>query len=89
MDLNKLPKQFCDSISIAYSPEYFAFAMFSGQNGNAYAITPEHAKRLLQYLSYNLENYEKTFGTINAEWSPGIQSPIQMIDLNNPNQSQG
>jgi hypothetical protein len=82
MDLNKIPKQFCDNITLAYSAEFFAVAMLSGQNLNAYTLTPQHAKRLLQYLSYNVENYEKTFGEIKADWKPGIQSPIQMIDLN-------
>lgn len=84
MDLSKIPKQFCESVTLGYAEEYFAVAMVSGQNVNAYSLTPQHAKRLLQYLTYNIENYEKSFGEIKAEWVPGVQSPIQMIDLNKP-----
>ena len=84
MDLNKIPKQFCDNVTIAYSAEYFALALTAGQNVNAYSLTPAHAKRLVQYLSYNIENYERSFGEIQAKWAPGIESPIQMIDLNKP-----
>lgn len=82
MDLNKLPKQFCDSITVAYTPEFFAMAMVNGDEIDAYSLTPEHAKRLTQYLQHNVAEYEKQFGEIKSEWKPGVQSPIQLIDLN-------
>jgi hypothetical protein len=85
MDLNKLPKQFCDSITVAYTPEFFAFVMINGDEMDAYSLTPAHAKRLMQYLAHNVSEYEKQFGGIEAEWKPGVQSPIQMVDLNRRN----
>ncbi len=85
MDLNKLPKQFCESVSIGYSPESFVMAMITGQNVGGYSLTPQHAKRLLQYLTHNIENYEKSFGEIKAQWTPGVESPIQIVDLNKKN----
>lgn len=82
MDLQKIPKQFCENITVAYSPEYFILAMLTGQNVNAYSLTPQHAKRLMQYLQYNVDNFEKNFGEIKAQWTPGVESPLQLVDLN-------
>jgi len=81
MDLSKVPKQFCENISVAYSQEFFIMGMFTGETGIAYALTPQHLKRLAQYLAHQVGEYEGKFGTINAEWIPGIQSPIQTKDL--------
>jgi hypothetical protein len=80
VDLKDAPKQFCDNISIGYSDEFFAVALFSGGMVDVYAITPEHAKRLSQSLAFNVGEYEKRFGEIKAEWSEGVRSPIQMSD---------
>lgn len=84
MDLNKIPKQFCENVHMGYSKEAFMLALISGQNIAAFALTPQHAKRLLLSLEYNLQEFEKNFGEIKTEWMPGVQSPIQMIDLNKP-----
>ena len=84
MDLNKIPKQFCENVNMGYSKEAFMLALISGQNIAAFALTPQHAKRLLLSLEYNLQEFEKNFGEIKTEWMPGVQSPIQMIDLNRP-----
>ena len=84
LNLNTLPKQFCESVTIGYSKEFFALALLSGQNVNAFALTPEHAKRTLLSLKYHVEEFEKSFGEIQADWSPGVESPIQMVDLTKP-----
>jgi hypothetical protein len=84
MDLSKLPKQFCDNVNMGYSEEFFILALLSGQNASIFALTPEHAKRLSLSLSYNIVEFENKFGAIKTEWFPGIQSPIQMIDLDKP-----
>ncbi len=55
--------------------------MMVGQQGVAYVLTPQHMKRLGQYLGHQLSEYERKFGPINAEWKPGIESPIQTKDL--------
>jgi len=81
MDLNKVPKQLCENISVAFSQEYFVMAMLAGEQGQAYALTPQHMKRLSQYLSHQLADYEKKFGEVKAEWIPGMQSPIQTSDV--------
>ena len=55
--------------------------MLTGETGITYALTPQHMKRLAQYLAHQITDYEKSFGEIRAEWKPGIQSPIQTKDV--------
>jgi hypothetical protein len=81
MELNKIPKQFCENITVAFSQEYFVMGMLAGEQGAFYALTPQHAKRLAQYLQHQVADYEARFGAINAEWKPGIESPMQTKDL--------
>ena len=81
MDLSKVPKQFCENISCAFSQEYFVMSMLTGEDSETYALTPQHMKRLAQYLAHQIGEYEKQFGEIQAQWSPGIQSPIQTKDI--------
>jgi len=47
----------------------------------AYALTPAHAKRLMQYIEHQVTEFESKFGPINAKWSPGIESPLQPKDI--------
>ena len=81
MDLAKVPKQFCENISVAFSQEFFVMTMLTGENGITYALTPQHMKRLAQYLAHQIEDYEKKFGAVEAQWTPNIQSPIQTKDI--------
>jgi hypothetical protein len=81
MDLTKIPKQFCENIAVALSKEYFVMSMLTGEAGITYALTPQHMKRLSQYISFQISEYEKQFGAIEAEWTPGIQSPLQTKDI--------
>ena len=81
MDLQKVPKQFCDNITVGYSQEAFILGMIAGESAMFYALTPQHMKRLNQYLENQVIEYESKFGEIKAEWSPGIQSPIQTKDI--------
>jgi len=89
MDLNKVPKQFCDNVTVGCSKEAFILIMQTGGTGTAYAFTPEHAKRLSQSLAHNIAEYEKSHGKIDAEWNPNIKSPIQSTDLPNDSGSTG
>lgn len=84
MDLNKIPKQFCENVNIGYNQESVVLALTSGQNLSAFALTPQHAKRLMLSLEHNMKEFEKSFGEIKTEWYPGVQSPMQMIDINKP-----
>lgn len=82
MNIEKAPKQFCDNVSVAFSQDFFALGMTSGEQGTAYALTPQHTKRLLQYLTYRVNEYEQKHGPINVEpWSPDIKSPLQMASV--------
>jgi hypothetical protein len=81
MDFNKIPKQFCENVVAGHSQENFVVLMSVGEATAAYALTPQHMKRLVQSLAHQVEEYEKKFGTINAKWSPGIESPLQPKDI--------
>ena len=81
MDINKIPKQFCDNVVAARSKESFTVGMLAGENGTFFALSPEHFKRLVQNLTHQLSEYEKEFGNVDAEWVPGVQSPIQTKDI--------
>jgi hypothetical protein len=76
-DLKKAPKLFCENIAIGTSKEYFVLGMSSGSQAHIFSLTPAHAKRLQQYLSYEISQYEQQFGTIDAPWTPLIKSPVQ------------
>lgn len=81
MDINKIPKQFAENVTVGFSGEFFALLMHVGETIASYALTPQHTKRLAQYLTFQVTEYEKKFGQIHAEWKPGIESPIQTKDL--------
>ncbi|XKT74392.1 MAG: DUF3467 domain-containing protein [Patescibacteria group bacterium UBA2163] len=81
MDLSKVPKQFCENITVAHSQESFFMGILNGENATFYALTPQHMKRLSQYLTNQVAEYEKRFGEIDAEWKPGIESPMQSKDI--------
>jgi tRNA C32,U32 (ribose-2'-O)-methylase TrmJ len=76
-DIKKAPKLFCESIHIAYTPEYFVMALSSGTQASIYSLTPEHTKRLQQYLTHQISEFEAKNGEIQADWNAKIVSPIQ------------
>lgn len=76
-DLKRAPKLFCESINIGYTAEFFITALSSGNQTAIYSLTPQHAKRLQQYLTHQINEFEKEHGEIKAEWSPTIVSPVQ------------
>ncbi len=76
-DFKNAPKLFCESISIAYTPEYFVMGVTSGNQGTMYTLTPQHAKRLQQYLAHQLQEFEEKNGEVKAHWDPNIISPVQ------------
>ena len=81
MDFNKIPKQFCDNMLTGHSKESFVLVMIAGETAQAYAFSPAHAKRVMQSLEHHVGEYERTFGEIDAKWTPGIESPIQTKDI--------
>jgi len=76
-DLKNAPKLFCESINVGFTPEYFVMALSSGSQGTIYSLTPQHVKRLQQYLTHQISEYEKEHGEITAEWNSNIVSPVQ------------
>ncbi len=76
-DLKKAPKLFCENITIGKSTEYFVLGLSSGTQANIFSLTPAHAKRLCQYLAYEVAEYEKENGDIHTSWKPLIKSPVQ------------
>jgi hypothetical protein len=83
-DLKKAPKLFCESVSVAFTPEYFVVALTSGEQGAIYSLTPQHAKRLQQYLAHQISEFEDKHGIIDAKWDPKIVSPVQRINPPSP-----
>ncbi|MCD5381809.1 MAG: DUF3467 domain-containing protein [Candidatus Pacebacteria bacterium] len=76
-DLQKAPKQFCENIKVGFTPEYFIMGLSSGAHANIYALSAGHMKRLAQYLTNQVEQYEEKHGHIDAEWNPNVPSPLQ------------
>ena len=79
-DLKNAPKLFCESINVAFTPEYFVMALTSGNQGNIYTLTPQHAKRLQQYLAHQVKEFEEKNGEIDTKWDPKILSPVQRVN---------
>ncbi len=78
-DLKNAPKLFCESISVGFTPEYFVMGLTSGAQATFYALTPQHLKRLNEYLKHQISDYEKEHGEIKAEWNPNIPSPLKPL----------
>lgn len=76
-ELKNAPKVFCESINVAFTPEYFMLAPTSGNQATIYTLTPQHAKRLQQYLAHQVSEFEAKHGEIDAQWDPKIVSPVQ------------
>lgn len=80
IDINQLPKKFCDGAIGAHGKEIFSFSLTSGNNLESYATTPQIMKSIAIWMNEQVANYEKQFGLIDMTL-PQIQSPIQIADL--------
>jgi len=76
-DLKKAPKLFAENVQIGFTPEYFVLGISSGTNAQIYSFSPAHVKRLQQYLTHEIKEFEAKHGQITAEWSPNVVSPVQ------------
>jgi hypothetical protein len=79
-DLKKAPKLFCESISVGFTAEYFVMGLSSGSQASIYSLTPQHLKRLREYLHHQIAEYEKEHGEIKANWNPNVVSPVQRMN---------
>lgn len=80
VNLNQLPKKFCDGALGAHGKGIFHFAFTSGSGLDVYATTPQIMKSIAVWIGKQVETYEREFGEIDMT-PPKIQSPIQMNDL--------
>jgi hypothetical protein len=80
-DLEKAPKLFCENIKLGFSPEFFVMGLSSGAQVSIFSLTPQHAKRLQQYLNHEIAQFEKVHGEIKADWNPNVVSPVQKLNL--------
>ncbi len=79
-DLQKAPKLFCENIKLGFSPEFFIIGLSSGAQTSIFSLTPQHAKRLQQYLTHEIAQFEKLHGEIKADWNPNVVSPVQKLN---------
>ena len=79
IDINQLPKKFCDGAIGAHNKELFYFALTSGNNLDSFATTPHVMKSIAAWINGQIKKYEEAFGEIDMT----IESPIQMKDLGN------
>jgi len=83
IDMNQLPKKFCDGAIGAYGKEIFSFSLTSGNNLDSFATTPQVMKSISIWINKQIENYEKQFGVIDMA-PPSVVSPLQASDLKKP-----
>ncbi len=83
IDMNQLPKKFCDGAIGAFSKEFFSFAFTSGNNVDSFATTPQIMKSISTWMNAQVQGYEKQFGVIDMT-PPQMQSPLQIADLKKP-----
>jgi hypothetical protein len=80
IDMNQLPKKFCDGAVGAYGKEIFSFSLTSGNTLDSFATTPQVMKSISVWINKQVENYEKQFGVIDMT-PPSVVSPLQASDL--------
>ena len=82
LDINQLPKKFVDGAIGSHGKEGFSFVLTSGNELHSFMTTPTTMKSISQWLSKQVETYEKQFGVI--DMTPlAIVSPLQASDLGN------
>ncbi|MFA6273930.1 MAG: hypothetical protein WC662_02110 [Candidatus Paceibacterota bacterium] len=80
VDINQLPKKFCDGAIGAHTKEIFYFTLTSGNNLDSFATTPQIMKSIATWIAGQVATYEKNFGEIDMT-PPKITSPLQMANL--------
>ncbi len=80
ININDLPKKFCEQSFGSFGKEVFVVSLISGKNLDTYALTPQIMKSISRWMNGQVETYESKYGEINMEPAP-IQSPIQSNDL--------
>ena len=61
IDINQLPKKFCDGAIGSHAKEVFYFTFTSGNNLDSYAATPQTMKSISLWIQGQVQKYEQTF----------------------------
>ena len=80
ININDLPKKFCEQSFGAFGKEVFFVSLISGKNLDTYTITPRTMKSISEWIMSQVKSYEAKHGIIDMTPEP-IQSPIQSNDL--------
>ncbi len=80
VNMNDLPKKFCDGAIGSFGKEFFAVALTSGNTLDSFALTPQNMKSISVWLSEQVNKYEDQFGKIDMT-PPTIQSPVQISNI--------
>ncbi len=80
VNMNELPKKFCDGAMGSYGKDVFAFAITSGNTLDSFATTPQTMKSIALWMSAQVKDYEDKFGVIDMT-PPQIVSPLQISDI--------
>lgn len=80
INIDQIPKQFCEKMLIGSNNQFFVVIPFVGLNATAYAITPEHAKSLVKTLQEHVAKFETNIRPI-PDMGNAVPSPIQTSDL--------
>jgi hypothetical protein len=83
INMNELPKKFCDGAIGTFGKDIFSFAITSGNNLDPFAATPRVMKSISIWISNLIQDYEKQFEIIDMK-PPEIQSPLQIADFKKP-----
>jgi hypothetical protein len=81
ININDLPKKFCEQSFGAFSKEAFIVSLISGKNLDTYAMTPQTMKSISEWMANQVKSYETKHGVIDMT-PESVQSPIQSNDLN-------
>ena len=83
IDINQLPKKFCDGAIGGHGRDLFSFGLTSGNNIDMFATTPQLMKSIALWMNKQVEDYEGVHGVI--DMTPlNVLSPIQVADLKKP-----
>lgn len=80
VNMNELPKKFCDGAVGSYGRDVFAFAITSGNTLDSFATTPQTMKSIAIWMANQIKDYEAKFGEIDMT-PPQIVSPLQISDI--------
>ena len=80
IDLNQVPKKFCDGAVGSFGKDVFFFSITSGNSLDSFATQPQVMKSISDWMSEQVKRYEEQYGEIDMK-PQEVQSPIQKSNL--------